>query len=321
MKILNASLVLVLGLGFSGCKKDDSDEDVLAPDGSNAQDQIYTENLDPAKPLLVVYGDSISTGVLANTTLGQNPDNSLALSLVDYVKEQEYNAAGFQENLSNLDLAVSSTTEPYGIRASLATLTGITAPEIGLMSFAKFGAKARDLPAMFNRWKTENQNTIQKKPDYILVMLGGNDFCSDFTVEEILRDYTEQTNAIHADAPDAQMIIVPAPPADQVSALDHTYGAALTSVIGEEFTCKKFRDSLCKQVNGDPAAVKARVAAINTGIQTQASALSAAGANVTFVDGMLNWQIKAEDLAVDCFHPSQAGQAMIGSFIQSALAN
>lgn len=318
MKILNMSLVLALTLGFSACKKDD-DDDVVGPDGSNAQDQIYTENLDPAKPLLVVYGDSLSTGVLANTQLGVNPDNSLSLQLVDYVKQQEYNAVGFQSNLANLNLAASSTVEPYGIRASVAAESGVTAPEVGLISFAKFGAKARDLPAMFNRWKLENQNTITKKPEYIFIMLGGNDFCSDFTVEEILKDYTEQTNAIHQDAPDAQIIIAPSPPIDQLPAIDFTYGPALQGVIGEELTCRKFRDNLCAKVNLDAQTVTTRIKAINTGIQAQANALAAAGAKVVFVDGILSWQIKPEELAVDCFHPSQAGQVAIGNYVKAAL--
>ncbi len=318
MKIFSSVLVLALGLNFVGCKKDDA-EDILTPDGQNAQDQIYTENLDPAKPLLVVYGDSLSTGVLANTTLGENPDNSLALQLVDYLKEQEYNATGFQSNLSNVDLAASSTKEPYGLRATIGAQTGVSAAEVGIISFAKFGAKARDLPAMFNRWTVENTNTIQKKPDDIFIMLGGNDFCSDMTVDEILSVYNEQTNAIYNDSPSSRIIIAPSPPIDQLPAINFTYGPALQGVTGEELSCKKFRDNLCKRVNGDPAEVKARIAAINTGIQAQSEALKAKGAKVVFVDGILTWQLKPEEFAVDCFHPSALGQQTIGNLVKDAL--
>lgn len=319
MKFIPMTLILALGLGFTACKKDD-DEDVVTPDGGNAQDQIYTQNLDPAKPLLVVYGDSLSTGVLSNTTLGQNPDNSIVLQLGDYLKEQEFNATGFQENLSNLDLAAASTVEPYGVRATVAGVSGVTAPEVGIISFAKFGAKSRDLPAMFNRWKVENANTIQKKPEHIFVMLGGNDFCSDFTVEEILKDYVDQTNAIHADAPDALMIIAPAPPINQLATIDFTYGPTLTAVTGEELSCRKFRENLCSRVYEEPAAVLERIQAINTGIQNQATALSEKGANVVFVADMLNWQIKPEELGVDCFHPSALGQQTIGNYVKAAVA-
>lgn len=319
MKFMSMTLVLALGLGFIGCKKSDS-EDVMGPDGGNAQDQIFTENLDPAKPLLVVYGDSLSTGIMANTILGKNPDSSLALQLADYLKEQEFNALGFQGNLSNLDLAAASTVKPYGVRASVGGLSGVTAAEVGIISFAKFGAKARDLAAMFNRWKLENIETIQKKPEYIFVMLGGNDFCSDFTVEEILTDFVEQTNAIHQDAPDAEIIIAPAPPANQLAAIDFTYGAALTAITGEELSCRKFRENLCKRIYDEPADVLARVQGINAGIQAQANALAAAGAKVVFVEEILNWQIKPEDLGLDCFHPSALGQEMIGNYVKAAIA-
>jgi lysophospholipase L1-like esterase len=319
LKIFSYVLLLAMGLNSAGCKKDD-EEDVKTPEGDNAQDQVYTENLDPNKPLLVVYGDSLSTGVLSNTTLGKNPDSSLTLQLADYLKEQEFNATGFQSKLSNLDIAASSTKEPYGLRASVGAQSGVTAAEVGLVSFAKFGAKARDLPAMFNRWKVENANTIQKKPDSIFIMLGGNDFCSDISVEDILRDYNEQTTAIYNDSPASQIIIAPAPPIDQLPAIDFTYGPALQGITGEELSCRKFRDNLCKRVNGDPAEVKARITAINAGIQAQAEALKAQGAKIVFVDQIMSWQLKPEEFAVDCFHPSALGQQTIGNLVKDALS-
>ncbi len=319
MRYSNFILSLSLGLAVFACGKNDKNK-ILGSNGETPQDQVYTNNVDGNKPLLVVYGDSLSTGVLSNTTLGKDVDNSLALQLVDYAKEQEFNATGFQSSLSNPELAAATTVDAYGLRASFAAKSGVTAPEVGVVSFAKFGGKARDLPHMLAAWENMEKSTVPKKPEYIYIMLGGNDFCSDFTVDDIVKDLKEQSKAIHKDAPDAQIVISPSPPIDQLAAIDFTYGPTLANVTGEELSCRKFREKLCKRVYEDPAAVKERITAINKGIQSAADELKADGAKVVFVSEMLQWQIKPEELAVDCFHPSALGQQTIGGFVKAALS-
>ncbi|MBC7661615.1 MAG: SGNH/GDSL hydrolase family protein [Chitinophagaceae bacterium] len=315
---------LVLGLSLSlsifGCGKDKKKNDTAGDNGSQAQSQVYTEALNPSKPLLVVYGDSLSTGVLANTTLGQTPDNSLVLQLASYVKEQEYNATGFQANLSHTDLAAATTKNDYGVRASVAAQLGVNSADVGVVSLAKFGGQTTDLEHQLAAWQLQEKSNIPKKPENIFVMMGGNDYCSDRSVDDIVKTFNDQTAAIHKDSPDAQMIIAPAPPIDQLAAIDFTYGPALTQVTGQELSCRTFRDKLCKRIYDDPAAVKTRITSINSGIQAAATSLKAGGAKVVFVDGILSWQIKPEELAVDCFHPSAAGQTTIGNFVKAALA-
>lgn len=321
----SCALGLVLAASiFTACGQDDDNNDDIPAQNTaeqqppkDPQEQIYLQNVTADKPLLVVYGDSISTGVLANTSLGQNIDNSLLTQLGNYIKAGEYNANGFQTNLANQPLAAATTDADYGLRSAIAAKTGVTASEVGVVSFAKFGAKAVDIPEMLARWNQEEANTIKRKPDYILVALGGNDFCSDMTVEDISRTFNEQIDAIQKSAPDAQLIISPAPPVQQLAGIDFTYGPAISQITGEELSCKKFREQACKRVYEPDAA--ARLEGINQGIQAAFDAQKAKGAKVSLASGVLEWKIVAEELAFDCFHPSQKGQATLGGYWKQAL--
>jgi lysophospholipase L1-like esterase len=281
------------------------------------QEQMYVQNVTADKPLLVVYGDSISTGVLANTSLGKNIDNSLLLQLGNTIKAGQYNATSFQTNLANQNIAAATTDADYGLRSAIAARAGVTAAEVGVVSFAKFGAKAVDIPEMLARWKQEEETSIKRKPDYILVALGGNDFCSDMSVADITRTFEQQIDAIQQSAPEAQLIISPAPPVHQLAALDFTYGPAISQITGEELSCKKFRTQACKRVYDADAA--SRLQGINQGIQAAFEAQKAKGAKVSLATGVLEWSIVPEELAFDCFHPSQKGQATLGGYWSSAL--
>jgi lysophospholipase L1-like esterase len=322
---MGCALGLVMAAAvFTSCSKDDdNNSDNPAPTtteptpAKEPQEQIYLQNVTADKPLLVVYGDSISTGVLANTSLGQNIDNSLLQQLGNYLKAGEYNANGFQSNLANQPLAAATTDGDYGLRSGIAAKAGVTPAEVGVVSFAKFGAKAVGIPEMLARWNQEEANTIKRKPDYILVALGGNDFCSDMTVEDISRTFGEQIDAIQKSAPDAQLIISPAPPVYQLAAIDFTYGPAISQITGEELSCKKFREQACKRVYEPDA--QARLEGINQGIQAAFDAQKAKGAKVSLAAGVLEWKIAKDELAFDCFHPSQKGQATLGGYWKQAL--
>lgn len=303
----------------SSCKDKDDDKKDEAPSGSEAapQDQFFSQDVQAGKPFVLVYGDSISTGVLANTELGANIDNGLALQLGNYVKGGTYNAVNFQSDLANQDLAAATTDQAYGLRASAASRLGVTAKDVGVVSLAKFGGRSQDMSAMLARWQAEESSNIKSKPNYVLVMLGGNDFCSDNSVDAISQNFNEEINAVYTNTPDSIFIIAPSPPASRIAAIDFTYGPALTAISGEELSCKKFRDQSCKNVYLPDA--QARLDGINAGIKAAYDSIVAKGAKAVFVQGIADWDIQAGDLSFDCFHPSKAGQEKIGGFIQDAL--
>lgn len=317
-RILSLLLILCSAI-FVSCKEDDDDDKTEAPTESEVtpQEQFFSQDVQAGKPFVLIYGDSISTGVLANTELGANIDNGLALQLGDYVKGGTYNAANFQADLANQDLAASTTDQDYGFRAAAAARLGVTAKEVGVVSLAKFGGRSQDLKGMLARWEQEETETIQSKPNYVLVMLGGNDFCSDNSVENIRQNFEEEISAVYRNSPDSIFVIAPAPPAYRLAAIDFTYGPTLTEISGEEMSCRKFREQSCKNVYLPDA--QARLEGINAGIKAAYDSISSQGAKAVFVEAVADWDIQASDLSFDCFHPSAAGQAKIGAFIQDAL--
>ncbi|MBC7533749.1 MAG: hypothetical protein H7318_19450 [Oligoflexus sp.] len=60
--------------------------------------------------------------------------------------------------------------------------------------------------------------------------------------------------------------------------------------------------------------------AINADTKATAVSLKGAGANVVYVEAMNGWTLKPKELAVDCFHPSAAGQVTIDNYVKAALA-
>jgi len=237
--------------------------------------------------------------------------------LGNYLRSGSYNATGFQSDLANQDLAAATTDKDYGIRQAIAAQASVAAADVGVVSLARFGAKSADIPQMIARWQTEEADSIKRKPDYILVALGGNDFCSDTSVEIISETMKREMEAIYQTAPDARMIIAPSPPVSQLAAIDFTYGPTVSQITGEELSCRKFREQFCKNVYAPDA--EARLQGINQGIQAAFQNLKDKGAKVSFASGVLQWKILADELAFDCFHPSQKGQSTLGSYFKAAL--
>ncbi|EFX60104.1 hypothetical protein DAPPUDRAFT_345357 [Daphnia pulex] len=280
--------------------------------------KIYLDNIEEGKPLLLIYGDSISTGVLSNTTLGQAPDTQLTAQLGSYIKSGQYTANGFQAGVANQNLAASTTKEGYGVRQGLAAQKGIMAQDVGVISLARFGAKADDIPKMITDWKNQKSESQLPDPEFVLVALGANDFCSDLSPQQISAHFNEQIEAVHQLSPNAQLIISAAPPVPSIAPIEFTYQSDLTAITGEELSCRKFREQYCKPLFAPDAA--ARMAAINAGIEAASNVQKEKGTDVIFVDGIKDWKISPDELSFDCFHPSKKGQETLGRLIQASLA-
>jgi hypothetical protein len=82
-------------------------------------------------------------------------------------------------------------------------------------------------------------------------------------------------------------------------------------------SCRKFREQACRRIYEPDA--EARLNGINQGIQAAFEAQKAKGAKVSLATGVFEWKIAADELAFDCFHPSQKGQATLGGYWKQAL--
>lgn len=314
-----ANLCVALSLiAACGDKKKDEKEPAPASENLSQNKKIYAQNVRADRPLLLVYGDSIATGVLSNTSLGQDPGPELSLQLGGYIKAGTYSPESFQAGVSNPDLAAATSSKDYGVREQIAKKEGLPATEVGLISLARFGARASDIPEMLSDWlefKAEGGQTV-REPNYILVALGSNDFCSDQSLELIQESFKSQIEAIHQSAPDATLIVAPAPPVPQLASIDFTYDFKLGAITGQEISCRKFREQYCKNIYAPDAA--ARWTAINDGMAAVVEQQRAQGSQVLWGGAIKDWKIAPEELSFDCFHPSAKGQETLGRLLQPA---
>lgn len=300
------------------CRDHSKDEEATPPPAPSQSEnlKIYSQNVSAAQPLLLVYGDSIATGVLSDTTLGQDASQDILLQLSGYIKSGSYTAEGFQAGVSHPELAAATTGEAYGVRQSIASSRGLTSSEVGVISLARFGARASDIPEMLSDWQEHKASGAVgvRDPDYVLIALGSNDFCSDASPELIRENFQTQIEAVHRSAPDATLIVVPAPPVPQIGSIDFTYNSPLAELAGEEISCRRFREQYCKNIYAPDASE--RWTAINEGISAAVSSQKDQGTRVLFAEDVKNWTIVKEELSFDCFHPSKRGQETLGRLIQ-----
>ncbi len=269
------------------------------------------------RPLLVVFGDSLATGVLANTHLGQAFDTSIGQQLGKLLSQGATDKEEAQKILSNPELAASTTTAPYGIRAAIAATRQLKPEDIDVVSLARFGAKAEDMEEMQSDLNAQLAPSQGRLPQYIFIMLGGNDFCSEETPADFRTRYQERVMAVHDQYPNAHYIIAPVPPVDQLAAIDFDYGPAVPGLGGSSLSCQSLRQRSCSMIYRPDAAQ--RIKEINQAVSDATAALTATGARVDFAGEVSQWPIQAEQLAIDCFHPSEKGQEAIGQYVGRAI--
>ena len=248
---------------------------------------------------------------------GFRPDASLGAQLSKLLNAGALSQEQAQTILSNPNVAAATTDQAYGVRATIANSRGLTPTDVDVISLARFGAKASDMEDMQADLSAQLGQTQGRQPAYIYIMLGGNDFCSDAPTTDFRTRYQERVMAIHDQYPAAHYIIVPVPPADQLAAIDHSYGPALPGLGGGELSCKSLRQKSCPNIYKPEAAQ--RVQEINAAVNDVQSQLALTGARVDYVADFAQWPIQADELSIDCFHPSAKGQEAIGRFVSEAV--
>lgn len=276
----------------------------------------------PAVPedraLVAVFGDSISTGVLANTRLGQYIGAQAQEWLAKLFSGDVTSRLEAERALSYPDLSAASSSQDYGLRSSIAAARALPQEQVDLVNLAEFGAMSDALPMMAERLQTA-ENNLGRKADTIFVMLGSNDFCSMNSVEDFQVTYENGLALLLKEHPDSTYILAPLPGIQQLADINYTYIPALPGMSGATLSCNTLHRHACNRLNDDDAG--ARVAAMNQSIYAVAEKLKAnvGAARVKTVPAIAAWQIQPEQLAFDCFHPSALGQEALGWLIGDAL--
>ncbi len=307
---LYLTVCLVFAMGGAACGKALS----IDTGSSNlAADPLYENGSIDNGPFLAVLGDSISTGVLANTQLGKSVSPSLWVQVLRLALSDWNDPAEIHNALSNPKLAAATTTLTFGLRKSLQERFQI--PPLGVVSLAKFGAKATAIPSMLERLAQVEAG--HKPADFIFVMMGGNDFCSSQTTEEFSIHYRDALNLVRSTHPQATVVVAPLPPVHQLATVDYQFSPERDGAPRGALTCRIFRDRYCKRVYEADAA--AREQAFNKIVEDTTVELSLPTHKIIFAREMMDWQIQADEIAVDCFHPSAKGQEVIGGYLKQAV--
>lgn len=297
-------LFLLILISLSSCGRDD-----LEPTETEIND---------TKLRLAVFGDSISTGVLANTALGASPDRGFLGQIWRFLSAGEFDDEAFQKELSRPELASSTTDKGYGLRAHLAEKYASEVEEVEVISLAQFGARVDRIPNMLTELEEALlANGVEKTVSHILIMLGGNDFCADITAAEFKERITENVELIYQSYPDANYILTSIPPVYRLASIEHTYTVNIPLIGEQSVSCREMRDRFCPRLYGEDA--EERLFELNEGIRAAKDFLTDKSAQLVFVESLESWEIEEKDLAFDCFHPSAAGQESIGAFFKEAL--
>lgn len=279
-----------------------------------SSDPLFENQIENGQPTLAVFGDSISTGVLANTELGQGLPNSLWKQLLKLLFSKWSDPASVHTALANPLIAAASTREDYGLRKSLKDAYGLS--DLGVLNFARFGARARHVPAMIENLNSLETMDLGRKADYIFLMIGANDFCSNSSVEDFKTDFEGVLNELESSHPDAHFVIAPIPPVDQLADLRDFLTIHKSDGTRELISCEYLRRNYCARLYDTDA--KERKEAMNQVIENAVQNMETP--RKIFAKNMAEWTARKEEVSADCFHPSGKGQIMIGNILKEAIA-
>ncbi|MDQ3230466.1 MAG: GDSL-type esterase/lipase family protein, partial [Pseudobdellovibrionaceae bacterium] len=192
-----------------------------------------------------LIGDSISTGVLADTQLGGSLSESIKSDIIKHVIGGNYDAGLFQKRFSRPDLAAATTDQPWGYRASLAAKHGIDVSQVKVFSAARFGGRYAHVQSEINLLQDlyARENAGQK-PDYVTVLLGGNDFCKGRSVEEFATEAESALKLVLSSHPDSRVLFSLVPPLWKLRNHKHTYSYKVN--FGISFTMSSKVDDIRK---------------------------------------------------------------------------
>lgn len=304
------SLLLLSNLACNDSSSDDSspapEEPSQRPEPTSSEFELQPGG---SGQTLVVFGDSISTGVLAETTLGEQPSQDFLRQLIEAASSGNFSQDSLQKDFSRPQVAAATTAEDYGVAAAIAAKEGIKTEEIRILSAAKFGGRLKDVASMRDGLTS---SVGDDAVEHVFFMLGSNDFCADSTVEKFSEELRSSLESLSTTFPDAQFIVGYLPPIAQLAQYEYDYGPSIGGAQVPITSCEEFRNNTCGRLYTENAAEV--VTSFNDSIRTVAQDVLADRAFLA--EKIINWQIQENELAFDCFHPNRNGQTTLGGFFQ-----
>lgn len=276
---------------------------------------------------LAVLGDSLAAGSLAKTELGGSLSTSDFALLMEALNDLETHPDDAQRIANNVNEVFSAPDETAfeGIRdySFWRRLEQTTGQKVDVRRYAVPGADTLTLGEQIKKMKSDN---AASKPQYIVVHVGGNDWCNMRSADEFKKTFTENLNALANENTEARILILPVPDLTKVLSIADTI-AVKGTFNNQESTLKcsdvQSKIKMCLKrgviLGASPASVapqRQEIENYNTAISDAVNALSTAVPQFKGKIAVATSYAASEGfdptwLGVDCFHPSAKGQNKI----------
>lgn len=320
-------ILSILSIILGSCS-DDSKRQPKQPD-SDAGPSVFNSAVDWSqyKAQLTVIGDSIATGVFADTEIGDVPLDIFGSAAEDALKnldellnkDRDTYLKSIEESAYHVDLTASGTKQDWGVLKLLSSIYQTSVDKIGFFQSVKTGDRSSDL--------TGHVDTVLADTDSIgghyFVMLGANDFCGGRSAADFKKDMTAGlVKLLDANASPVNLMVAYLPPIDALSSqledekvleMDEVVAKIVNSDIK---TCHDFRTKYCERMYEDEASNV--IENYNQAVDEMTKELQDKYQDhrVKAVEGVSDMSIEKPYFGFDCFHPSVDGQNDIATAIK-----
>jgi hypothetical protein len=287
---------------------------------------------------MLILGDSISVGVLSETTHGSNIRVSVNASMATLAVSNKTTLSLSLDRLINNNLSINSNyvlqklhelqsqykMQPsafYGgtdfpeDKYSLATLLGLQSSQVfhaGVSGFKSGNVLNASLPEALD---------IANDFDLVVLEIGSNDFCSQEDPVKLQSNFRRNISGILdklSDLPSlVHIVVVPIPDIPEILApiaQNSVLTIDLDSFGKQSLKCQDLQKRYCPRITENPADMAGLRLSLNEIIIEEVSTHnSKGGPQATVVKSISLAETFTEDaLSVDCFHPGSVGHKILG---------
>ncbi len=321
MKTLMSIILLFLSVSCSSYPWEQQDPTQPKPQGTKLPDMGTIDRTNSRWPQkMVILGDSIATGVLGGTQMGQDFPDAYLKYVVGYMTG---GLAGAQLDLKAMGESEKSVYSPFTgsqISGSLGARLASITQGFSYLNTAVPGASSWDITPQLNSAIQAGHNF-----DFTVMEFGHNDFCNPSgSIDIFSRYYAQHLSRILGINPRARILFVPllnipnlyqtAPNSNTATRLAFTFPLA-------KATCQQMRDEIENACPTFGARASNFGAWSNVVTQTAASfqKLYPEARLVVATDLGKENLVSSEEIAMDCFHPNKAGYQTLATGVWNAI--
>lgn len=298
-------------------------------------------NAGEATKRLVVFGDSLAAGTMARTNLGQSLSNDEFFGLVRLFENV------IRDPQNGLDALAKALYSPYSSIDDTAfagvheysfpqRLENYKHEKIWVSPYAVPGATTKTMARQIEQMANDNARHRLPSADYVVVHIGGNDWCEKRSDDAFRTDLKARLKEIATDNETAKILVLPLPPMTKVMGMPDT-AAFKTVIFGNEisFQCSRVRlalqtcaprkislgssdDTLAPHVddlNRYNSIVHQVTSTVSQEVSTFRGKIAVAREYEHTDSFKPNW------LAMDCFHPGTYGHRKIADLTWPNMEN